>query len=158
MEMNYKRSKVFYFLIFLMLCFCSQKIPAQQQPTKKVNKNKYEWGNMGLGIALPEMGSDVITRSYGVSYNKKVGLIYLQGAIYGGLNQDIPSLFGIHIAPGYAIGFHKPMMIALSIGPGYYAGDSEDRKAYRALGANATLQMLFKPVSDIGVGAELFFS
>ncbi len=74
------------------------------------------------------------------------------------MNQDIPSLFGIHFAPGYAIGYHKPVMIALSIGPGYYAGDSEDRKAYRALGANSTLQLLFKPGRDIGLGGELFFS
>lgn len=141
-----------------MSLFISTETLSQTKPKKKKNPNKYEWGNLGLGFGLTELKSDVTNRSYGADYNRKVGLIFIQGAIHGSLYQDIPSLFGINIAPGYAVGFHKPVMIALSIGPGYYSGDNENRKAYRALGGNGTVQMLFKPVSDIGIGAEIFFN
>lgn len=156
--MSYNRSIVYSLAVFLMLYFFSTDVYSQGKPNKKVNPNKYEWGNMGLGFGLTKLKSDVTTKSYGVDYNRKVGPIFIQGAIYGGLNQDYPSLFGIHIAAGYAVGFHKPIMIAMSIGPGYYAGDSEEPRAYHALGANGTVQMLFKPANDIGFGVELFFT
>jgi len=157
-EMINKRGVICFLAFFLLANIFSFNAFSQDTPKKKKNPNKYEWGNMGLGFGLTDLKSDVTTNSYGVDYNRKLGLIFLQGAIYGGLNQDYPSLFGMHIAAGYAIGYHKPVMIAMSIGPGYYAGDNNELKSYRALGGNGTVQMLFKPVSDIGIGAELFFN
>lgn len=156
--MKHKKKIKFYASFFYVFVFFAAPTFAQQNTKKKKNPDKYEWGNLGYGIPLKDLKSDVVTNSYGAEYNKKVGPVFIQGAIDGGLNQDYPSLFGIHFAAGYAIGYHKPIMIAMSIGPGYFAGDNDELRAYKALGGNATVQMLFKPVSDIGLGAELFFN
>ncbi|MBL7926156.1 MAG: hypothetical protein JNK61_04525 [Bacteroidia bacterium] len=123
----------------------------------KKNKN-YEWGSLGMGFGLDELGSDVTTRSFGVAYNRTIGSkgLFVQGNIQGTIYNDLPSLFALNFAPGYAKGLGKNNLMALSIGGGYMSGDAVNGKSYRAFGINSTLQLHYRPLGDLGLGVELY--
>ena len=155
MKINFK---IFYKILFLLLVSCSAV--AQQKDNRKIKKKYYDWGSLGMGVGLTDARSDIRSRSFAASYNHSLGesKLFLQGNIVGTLYSDIPSIFAINFAPGYAIGYHKTYLLALSIGPGYMTGYAENGFRFRALGGNATAQFHFKPFKDFGAGLELFFN
>lgn len=143
----------------IFLCFMiHESLHAQEVKKKKTDPLKYDWGNIGLGFPMKQLRSDVFSQGYGLDYSRAVGPVFLQGGVSGNIHYYIPSLFEIHFAPGYAIGYHKPVMVAMSIGPGYMSGDAENGETFHSLGANGTFQLLIKPSGDIGLGVEVYFN
>lgn len=150
----------FKYLITLLFLLASIATMAQQKDNRKVKKKYYDWGSLGMGWGITEMQSDINTPSFALTYNHSFGeqKIFWQGNIVSTLYGEIPSLFAINSAVGYAIGFHRPFLLAFSIGPGYMSGFNQDGYRYRGLGANTTVQFHFKPLNDFGAGVELFFN
>jgi hypothetical protein len=141
----------------LSLCILPLLIMSTSFAQDKKSKG-HEWGSLGMGFGMDEMSSDVTTRSFGVAYNRSIGQnkLFIQGNIQGTIYNDLPSLFAINFAPGYAIGMGKNYLIALSIGGGYMSGDAINGTGYRAFGVNSTLQLHYRPLGDLGLGIELF--
>lgn len=144
--------------LLLALTLQIKCIAAVQDSTKF----KKDWGNIGLGVSsnsyLTQGANDF---NLGINYNRLLGKFCYQIGFNGNAFSQAPYLNCINLNIGYRL-FDRYYLVSGFVGPGFMWGhkrpdpNETEGHSYSAIGLSSNIQLIIKPLKDLGIGIELF--
>ncbi|MBI2269830.1 MAG: hypothetical protein HYU69_05665 [Bacteroidetes bacterium] len=148
-------------ILLLALTLQINCIGAVQDSTKF----KKDWGNIGFGIASNKhLTQGMNDFNLGINYNRLIGKLCYQIGFNGNIFAQTLYLNCINLNVGYRL-FDRFYLLSGFIGPGFMWGNKKitsnsgiEWPSYSSIGLSSNIQVIVKPLKDLGIGTEFFFN
>ncbi len=141
-------------IILLTLTFCSFS-----QDSLKV---KRDWSDFGFGtVSKGFFKSSAEAVNFTLNYNKQIGNAYYQAGINADLLTVDPYLSAIYVGIGKRL-YNRFYLLSGFISPAIMWGNKEENgdefksAPFTTVGLSVSVQCIFKPLKDLGLGFELY--